>query len=169
MANYKKNARSVINSFLWNELKEKGIMNASDYRPDNSTSLLVPIIPSQQVPEFNNLINDKTYIIYDYEVEGYSDDWWICHETMLYTIVSTEYSKIIEIMELMIDLFRRIDTTGMEVQEFNPDSDIVKFYSVSLESASSPIPFDNEGGRTSGMVQISYKYSRIVGADGRFL
>ncbi len=169
MADYNKNARSVINNFLWKEITDAGILNHSDYRPDGSTTTLVPIIPSQQTPEFNNLIEDKTYIIYDYEVEGYSDDWWVCHETMLYTIVSTEYSKIVQIMEFMIDLFRRVDLSGLEIQEFNTESNLIKFYSSSIESASSPIPVESEGGRTSGMIQISYQYSRIVGDNGRFV
>lgn len=169
MADYKKNARSVINSYLWNELKSNNILLETDYRPDGFTNTLVPIIPSQQVPEFNNLISDKPYLVYDYEVDGYSDDWWICYEHMLYRIIATEYSKIVEITEFMIDLFRRIDITGSEIQKYNPDKDIVKFYSVSIDAASSQTPFETEGGRTYATVEISYKYSRVVGDEGRFV
>lgn len=168
MADYTKNARSIINGFLWQELKNANIMKQTDYRPDGFIGTVVPIIPSQQIPEFNNLLTDETYIIYDYEVQGYSDDWWICYETMLYTIVSPEYSKIVQVSEFMIDLFRRIDLSGLEVQEYNPNSDIVKFYTVELDAVSSPQPFDTEGGRSSGSVEISYKYSRVVGNNGRF-
>lgn len=168
MADYKENARGVLNAFLWDQLQDSGIMSSADYRPDGFTKSLVPIIPSQEIPEFNNLLPDSTYIVYDFEVEGYDDDWWICEESMLYSIISPNYGKILEITEFMIDLFRRVDESGHDVQMFNPKTNIVKFYSVSLSSANSPAPFETEGGRMIGTVQISYKYSRILNSQGRF-
>ena len=168
MTDYTQNARFVINSFLWEELQNNDVLKEIDYRPDNSTITLIPIVPSQELPEFNNLLPNKTYIVYDYQIEGYSDDWFICEESMIYSIVSTDYSKISEITELMIDLFRRVDVSGKDVQMFNPKNQILKFYSVSLNSASSPTPFESEGGNMIGQVEISYKYSRILGDNGRF-
>lgn len=168
MADYTQNARSILNSFLWGELKSNLILNEIDYRPDGFTKSLIPIVPAQEVPEFNNLLPNKSYIIYDYEVEGYEDDWWICNEMMTYSIISTDYSKVSQIIEFMIDLFRRTDITGQEVQQFNPKTNLVKFYTINLDSAASPAPFDAESGRMIGTVEISYKYSRILGQDGRF-
>lgn len=168
MTDYKENARGIINSFLWDQLKSANILSASDYRPDGFTKSLVPIIPSQELPEFNNLLPDSTYVVYDFEVEGYDDEWWICEESILYSIISPSYSKILEVTEFMIDLFRRIDDSGYDIQMFNPKTNVVKFYSVSLSSANSPTPFETEGGRMIGSVQISYKYSRILNGQGRF-
>lgn len=169
MTDYTKNARSVLNAFLWQELKNNGILDENNYRPDGFIKSLVPIIPIQETPEFNNLLGNEPYIIYDYEVEGYGDQWWICEEKMLYSIVSNSVSKISEITEFMIDLFRRVDNSGQDIQIFNPDSDKVKFYSISLNSASAPTPFEQEGGRMIGSVEIAYKYSRILNQYGRFL
>lgn len=168
MANYKESARGVLNAFLWDEIQESGILSASDYRPDGFTKSMIPIIPSQEIPEFNNLMPDSTYIVYDFEVDGYGDDWWICEETMLYSIISPDYGKIVEVTEFMIDLFRRVDDSGHDIQMFNPKFNTVKFYSISLSSANSPAPFESEGGRMIGSVQISYKYSRILDPNGRF-
>jgi len=168
MADYTQNARYVINSFLWEELKDNNVLNENDYRPDGFTKSIIPIVPSQELPEFNNLLPNKTYLLYDYEIEGYSDDWFICEESMIYSIISTDYSKISQITELMIDLFRRVDVSGKDVQLFNPKDDLIKFYSVSLEGASSPTPFESEGSTMIGQVQISYKYSRVLGDNGRF-
>ena len=168
MSLYNENARTVINAFLWEELKEADILSEEQYRLDDFTSEVIPIIPAQQLPEFNNLIGDKPYIIYDYEVEGYGDSWWICEEILTYTIVGNKTSTVVEIMELMVDLFRRVDDSGQDVQRFNPKTDKIKFYSVSLSSASSPVPFETEGGRVAGSVEISYKYSRILDSNGRF-
>ena len=168
MADYTKNARTVINGFLWESLNEEEILFADDYRPDGFTKALVPIVPIQEIPEFNNLLTDKTYITYDYEVEGYGDRWWICEERMLYTIISTNISKISEVTEFMIDLFRRLDDSGKDIQLYNPQDEKIKFYSIGLSSASAPAPFDQEGGRMSGSVEIFYKYSRILDGAGRF-
>lgn len=168
MADYTKTSISIINSFLWSELINNNILSENDYRPDGFTSTIVPIIPTQEVPEINNLIPEATFIVYDFEVEGYSDDWWICEETAMYTIVSPNYSKIIEIIQFMVDLFRRVDITGQEVQEYNTSQSILKFYTVSINNSSSPTPFESEGGRMSATVEISYKYSRILGDQGRF-
>jgi hypothetical protein len=47
MADYTKNARTVINGFLWESLNEEEILFADDYRPDGFTKALVPIVPIQ--------------------------------------------------------------------------------------------------------------------------
>jgi len=168
MADYTQNARTVLNSFLWSELQSEGILKSKNYRPDGSTKALVPIVPVQELPEFNNLISDQPYILYDYEVEGYGDQWWICEERMLYSIVGTSISKISEITEFMIDLFRRLDDSGKDVQLSNSKDDILRFYSIGLQSATAPTPFESEGGRMIGTVEITYKYSRILDDSGRF-
>lgn len=168
MADYTLNARTVINSFLWDQLKQNNIFIEDQYRIDDFTKEVVPIIPTQQVPEFNNLIGEKPYIIYDYEIQGYDENWWVCEESMLFTVVGTKVSEISEIVEFMVDLFRRFDDTGHDIQQYNPNSDKIIFYSVYLDSASSPAPFDMEGGRMSASVEISYKYSRVLNSSGRF-
>lgn len=169
MADYTKNARSIINAYLWNELKESGILEETQYRPDDFTTSVIPIIPSQEVPEFNNLMPELPFIVYDYEVEGYDDDWWICNEYIVYTIVSTSVSKAVEITEFMVDLFRRIDESGKDLQAYNPIDNIVRFYTVSLRSATGPAPFETEGGRVASTVEIGYKYSRYLNSSGRFI
>jgi len=169
MTIYKENARSIINSFLWEEIKESGVLDENDYRPDNFTKTLIPIIPAQEIPEFNNLLPDQTYIIYDYEINDYMDKWWICEEYMTYSIVGTKFGKVMEIIELMVDLFRRKDLSGKDLQSFNTNQDKIKFYSACLDSVTSPTPSEFEGGRIIGVVQITYKYSREVNSNGRFI
>lgn len=169
MADYTKNARSIINAFLWDELKQSGILEETQYRPDNFAKSLIPIIPSQEVPEFNNLIPDLPYIIYDYEVEGYGDQWWICEEIMTYTIIANKVAQVVEIMEFMVDLFRRIDQSGKDLQKFNPSDNVVAFYTTELQNASGPGPIESEGGKVAGTVEISYKYARYLNSSGRFI
>lgn len=169
MADYTKNARSLINSFLWSELKSNLILDENDYYPDGFTKSIVPIVPIQQIPEMNNLISNKPYIVYDYDVMNYGDMWWVCEERMIYTVISDSVSEVSQISEFLVDLFRRKDLSGKDMQAYNTDPDIVKFYSICLESVSSPEPFDLESGRMAGTVEITYKYSREVDADGRYV
>lgn len=169
MTDYKQNARSIINSFLWENLKSSNILDEDQYRPDNFTKSVIPVIPSQELPEFNNLMPDLPYIVYDYEVEGYDDDWWICKENMLYTVIANEVSKVVEITELMIDLFRRVDESGKDLQNFNPKDNLIRFYTVSLMNVSGPAPVELEGGRVAATVEICYKYSRYLDNSGRFI
>lgn len=168
MTDYDDNARSIINSFLWDELKSNLILNENDYRPDGFTNTITPIIPVQQLPEINNLLPGKPFILYDYEIMNYGEMWWICEEKILYTVVSTSISEISKISEFIVDLFRRKDLSGKDIQSFNTKSNILKFYAACLESVSSPEPFETEGGKLAGTVEISYKYSRDVNSQGRF-
>jgi hypothetical protein len=168
VTDYDDNARSIINSFLWDELKSNLILNENDYRPDGFTNTITPIIPVQQLPEINNLLPGKPFILYDYEIMNYGEMWWICEEKILYTVVSTSISEISKISEFIVDLFRRKDLSGKDIQSFNTKSNILKFYAACLESVSSPEPFETEGGKLAGTVEISYKYSRDVNSQGRF-
>lgn len=169
MGTYNKNARAVLNSFLWNNLISSGILDEDQYRPDEFTKSIVPIVPSQEVPEINDLLPDKEFIVYDYEVLGYYDEWWICEEVMMYSIIGSSVSKVVEISEFMIDLFRRVDSSGHDVQLFNPENQLMSFYSVKISGVSGPTPIEMEGGRTTVTVEITYKYARILDSDGRFL
>jgi len=53
-ADYTKVAVYDIRMAIWDELKNAGILDPNDYYPDGFTDPLIPIVPSQQVPEFNN-------------------------------------------------------------------------------------------------------------------
>jgi hypothetical protein len=168
MTNYADSAISKVRDFLWSNMVEDRILEPNDYIADGFSKLLVPIIPTQQVPEFNNLIGNKTYIVYDFDISSYTDQWWICEETALFSIISNDFSKILEITNYMVDLFRRLDDVGQEINKSLPSTTKFKFYYVSLESATSPSPYMEEGGRQIGQIGIKYEYSRLLNSNGRF-
>ena len=167
-ANYADTAVSKIRSYIWDNLLISKIMKESDYVADNFITPLVPIIPTQQVPEFNNLIGNKTYIVYDFEVMDYDDQWWICQENLILTIVSNDYGKIVEITQFLVDLFRRTDESAVDINNWQDSLSKFKFHTFILKSASSPVPVTEEGGRQFGSVEITYKYSRNLDSTGRF-
>ena len=168
MANYAETAFSMVRLFLWDKLKESNILSSSDYIADGFISPLIPIIPVQQVPEFNNLIGNKPYIIYDYDIEFYSEEWWICEEKLVFTIVASEFEKIVEITQFMVDLFRRMDESAGDINDWQTGSKF-KFFTFILSGAQSPTPYEEEGGRQMGEVSVIYRYSRELDSGNRFV
>lgn len=169
MTAYEFPARTILNHALWENLTSYSVLNSADYVIPNITNPLIPIIPIQEVQEFNNLLPGKTYIVYDYEAFTQpSDDWFKTEEYIVYSIVSSSYNKIVEITELMVDLFRRYDDSGRDISELNYRPDLFKFYSSSVYGINSPAPYENESSLMSGEVSIMFCYSRILNSQGRF-
>jgi hypothetical protein len=90
-ADYSKVAVFDVRNAIWQELQNANILNVSDYYADGLSMPLVPIIPSQQVPEFNNLLPGKAYITYDIIQKNYGVQWWISEESMVMQIVSRRF------------------------------------------------------------------------------
>lgn len=165
---YTLTAFSQIRNYTWEKLQDAKILDSNNYIADGFIEPLVPIIPVQQVPEFNNLVGNSAYLIYDYDTSSYSDEWWVCEETIKFNVVSNEFSKIIQISQFLIDLFRRMDSSAVDLNTWQGSNAKFKFFSFTLLGASSPSPSDEEGGRVMSEIQISYKYSRVLDSDGRF-
>ena len=167
---YTKTAISEIRTYLWDLLKDYNLLDPNDYIADGFDTPLIPIIPSQQVPEFNNLVGDKPYIVYDFSIENYEpDQWWICQESALFSIVSRDYTKIVAITNAMVDIFRRMDESARDLNTVITASNLFRFYNFTVNMASAPAPFMEEGGRQIGQIEIMYKYSRNTNSGGRFI
>ncbi|NDB84182.1 MAG: hypothetical protein EB127_15920, partial [Alphaproteobacteria bacterium] len=94
MADYSSIAVHDLNAYIWEQLKANNILLESDYYADGFAQALMPIIPAQQVPEFNNLLPGKPYIIYDNEVLPIEEQWWITHEVVHMMIVGPNHDQI---------------------------------------------------------------------------
>ncbi|MEY4331328.1 MAG: hypothetical protein RLZZ196_66 [Bacteroidota bacterium] len=168
MTDYTKTAASDIRTYVWDAITDSGILDENDYYADGFSENLIPIIPAQQIPEFNNLLPGKTYLIYDYEVQPVPVQWWMTEESMTITAISQNYETLIEINNLMQDLFRRYDESASDVNSyFSADSDFV-FHNFSIDSVMSPEPFKTEGDYQISSSTFRYNYSRKTGANGRF-
>lgn len=166
MVDYGKLAFSTVRKLLWQELKSAGILSEQDYWAESFNSHLNPIIPSQQVPEFQNLLPAVPYIVYDVETMMYSSEYWICEEEAMFTVVTNDYGKNFEILELIKDLFRRYDQSAQDLNQIETGS--FKFLEVYLTGLMSPEYGEDEGGLVVGVARISYKYVRDILPSGRF-
>ena len=168
---YEKLAVYEVRNAMWKELQAAGLFNLNDYYPDTLDSPLIPIIPSQQVPEFNNLLPGKPYIVYNVVQKHYGVEWWMSSETLILEIISRNAAEIQTITNFLIDLFRRYDQSATDVNLETSINSPFKFHWFRLESADPSQPFQNEGGYMSGDLSIVYCYSREVDSNnnGRFL
>lgn len=168
MTDYSKIASADMRQFIWDQILLSEILDENDYYADGFSESLIPIIPTQQVPEFNNLLPGKTYLIYDFEVRQVPAQWWMTEETMTISIMSQNYDVVNELSNLLHDLFRRYDESAVDINGyFEGESDFI-YHHLSIDSIMSPEPFSTEGDYVIGSVAFTYSYSRITGADGRF-
>lgn len=170
MTNYKYVASYDIRKALLNELIDKNLIDLNDYYADGFQDALEPIIPAQQVPEFNNLLPGKTYIIYDVVQRNTGVAWWMSEETITFDITSRSQTEIQTFINLITDVFRRYDRAAKDVNMvLSPTSPYIYYY-FKIDSADPVQAFMDEGGFMSGLVSVTYSYSRELDPDtGRYL
>lgn len=176
---YRNTAAYLIRGYVWENLQNDGILNPDDYIADGFTKPLVPLIPMSDVPQFKNLVPGAPYIIWDFSVNGYSEDFWICEEEMTFSVIHNDRNKIVEITMYLVDLLRRMDVTAAEVEEFEYNSLLdnngnltaepkFNFYNIYINNINNTPEID-EGDIMVGEVWIRYKYSRRIGENYRFI
>lgn len=151
-----------VRNAMWLELQNANLFNSRDYTAEGFNGPLVPIIPSQQVPEFNNLLPGKTYITYDIIQRPYASQWWISDETMVMQIVSRSNTEILTIINFLTDLFRRYEKSALDLNMQRTDGSPFRFLYAKVESANPIQPFTDEGGFMSGDFSANYTYTRDV-------
>ena len=170
MTDYKYVAAYDINKVFLSELESKGLINLQNYNADGFDTPLVPIIPAQQVPEFNNLLPGKPYIVYDVMQRPVDTQWWMSEETITYGVTSRDASEIQTMINLATDMFRRFDLSAQDVNLTLVAGSPYKYYYFKIESADPIQAFHDEGGFMTGNISILYSYSREVDSTtGRYL
>jgi len=169
MTNYTYLASYDIRKAVLNELIAHNLIDLNDYYADGFDTALEPVIPAQQVPEFNNLLPGKTYIIYDVVQNNTGVQWWMSEETITFDITSRNQAEIQTFINLIIDLFRRYDLSAKDVNLSLSQNSPYTYYYFKLESSDPVQAFQDEGGFMSGLVSITYSYSRELDASGRYL
>ena len=169
MVNYKLDAMIELRKYLWQKLKDADIFTGSNYYSDNIGDEIVPIIPVQQAAELNQFLSGKKHIVYDKIGMSYEDLWAICCEQILFTVYSTDISDINEIRNFMTDLFRRVDESAKDVNNWTNLSDKFQFYSIFIADMSPTAPSEELQGFLSMDIVLEIKYSRLSDSNGRFI
>ena len=167
---YTKVASYDVVEAIWTQLRDAGILNESDYFADGFTDALIPIFPSQQIPEMNNLLPGKTYLTYDISQRNYGVQWWISDESLQLDIISRNAAQVQTISNFLTDLFRRYDDTAKDINLQLSNSSPFRFLSFRVDSSDPVQPFTDEGGYMSGSISFSYTYTRDLNpVTGRYL
>jgi hypothetical protein len=168
--NYKIDAMLELRKYIWTKLQAANIFDPDDYYSDNIGETLVPIIPVQQIPDMNQFLSGKDHIVYDKIGVSYDTLWLICNEQILFTVYSTDVSKINEIRNFMIDEFRRMDDSAKDVNRspgFN--SEKFKFHSIYIADMSPTGPSEELQGFYTADVVLEISYSRNTDTSGRYI
>lgn len=168
MTDYNLQASADIRNYIWDSIQSSGILDQNDYYVDSMPLPLVPIIPAQEIPEFNNLLPGKTYMLYDFDLKPVPVQWWMMEESFTLSIISQNYEIINQISSLMQDLFRRYDESAVDINNYLSDSSQFLYHHTIIDSIFSPSPFGEEGDYQIGSVVLSYNYSRKTSSNGRF-
>jgi len=159
-----------VRKVLWEELQNSGLFDSNDYYADGFADPLIPIIPTQQVPEFNNLLPGVKYITYDVLLKQHPVQWWMSEETITFYIVSRDSGETQTIINFMTDLFRRYDQTAKDINLQLVEDSPYTFHFFRIESSDPIQAFQNEGGFMNSPFVIDYSYSRELDPiTGRYL
>jgi hypothetical protein len=170
MTNYSYVASYDVRKVLLSELEANGLYNSNNYWADGFNAPMNPIIPAQQVPEMNNLLPGKTYIVYDVLQKHATTQWWMSEETITFDIVSRDATEIQSMVNLITDLFRRFDLSAKDVNLTLVSGSPYVYHYFRLEQADPVQAFQNEGGFMNGVISIHYAYTREVDSTtGRYL
>ena len=177
MANYALSATQAIVDYLWSNLTTTNsnvtagkILEADDYQADllNGPVLnIIPIFPAQQDMINYQELGTKTHIVYDHVADGYEENWMICCEKISFTIYSVDFAEINIIRNMMIDVFRRMDESARDLNQSKSKSKII-FHNTMILEMSPTEPSTELAGFLAADVILEVKYSRTVGAKGRF-
>jgi hypothetical protein len=167
MTNYNIDAMYEIRKHLWRELQLNNMLDPNSYYSDNLGEAIIPIIPVQQAPEMSQFLSGKTHIVYDKIGSTYEENWMICCEKISFTIYSVDHAEINAIRNMMMDVFRRMDDSARDLNNSKSTNKII-FHNTMIVDMSPTEPSEELAGFLAADIILEVKYSRTVGATGRF-
>jgi hypothetical protein len=162
------NNHAVIDVAQWvsAELFTSGVFAAADYQNIAGFIQISPVFPIQQAAEMNNVIGERAFIVYDFiPIAAKWDINEIIRENMMFTCYSTNYGKVLEMQNLLVDLFRRNDRSAADLNTYLVGYTNNRFLSFEIADALPPDPMRDEGGRYGATVNIEYDFTRHVKSD----
>lgn len=179
MTDFRTTGVHQINKWLWDRLNQwtykndgvgNGIRAFDAYaidpfgNPEAGKVNLVPIIPSQQVPEFTNLTDGPPFIVYTYTTSPI--DVFAYSEQAAYVIYDSNEERLRAILHYMISIFKGMDWTAQavndwfySVNEVGTSGDFFDFKWITVTTSVGPDQFTSEGGRQGAMVSIRYEFT----------
>lgn len=161
MSNYATVAIHEVNKWVWYRLQNDLPDDFSAYLVGGPMAGIRPIIPSQQVSEFNNIETGAPFIVYTYTLTGGGDSWWMHADNIVYTIYDADEARLRRIQNYLNTLLRRLDYAASEANTYlnltPPTAFDIKY--IGLTGGSGPDPYTAEGGRQGAMLTFRIEYT----------
>lgn len=158
-----------LNRYIWAKIEEAGILDKANYGG------LTPIIPTMEVAQFTqamdaqNGIKSFPYIVYNWNTNGYAQDWFQSSDQIIYLINATDGKKLRELILLILDHFKRYDESAQAVNDFiqgSALSDKYKAYhykSINIQSATGGSYASQENEPITAMITVKATYTTTDG------
>jgi hypothetical protein len=164
-----------MNKWLWKKLQDlsyKGGFAFEKYAP-HGTIPLVPIIPTQQLPEFTEIAGGAPFIVYNYTDLDTSPQWFMQEQMVAYVVYDEDEERLRAIHTYMVDLLRRMDWTARDINDFlmtgiepGTQADQFDFKTVYVTTANGPEPFEQQGGRQGALIVARTSFTHDLDASG---
>lgn len=164
MVDYRNNGAHQINKYLWSKLKtfvyDGTNLAFADFVGSPPAVNIVPIIPTQQVPEVVDIVGGAPFIVYNFR-ENPKLDFWLSRETLSYVIYDANEQRLRAIRNYMVDLLKRYDWSAQDVNDYMASQSITgfEFKEIHIFTATGPGVTTDEGGRQTASVVVSYIYA----------
>lgn len=164
MTDYRTVGAHQLNKWLWwnlNTFTYRDFSSGQDLRAfaGYDSIGLVPIIPTQQVPEMNNIVGGAPFIVYAYTRTAAAQSWWVNSEQCTYIVYDNDEERLRAVHTYMTDLLKRFDETARAVNNYLGAASKFDFKWIGLASSVGPEAAIQENGRQGAMVSIRYEYT----------
>lgn len=160
-----------INKWLWHVLRNERAAEFAAYLTTGSRSYgLVPVIPSQQMPQFTDIAGGAPFMIYNYSIEG-GTQIWENRDQIGYVIYDDNEARLRRIHNYMVQLLKRMEWTAADINVYldsiatTEEPNEFDFKWVQVNSAAGPQPFESEGGRHGALIMATATYTREMVSD----
>lgn len=121
-----------------------------------------PIFPIQSVPEANQ---QQPHLVYSGITLSDARAWWTSIDEVTYTIMHNDPDTINDIVKELKDIFRRMDLTADEMNDFCDTNDLEDYfyYSFRFMGSTTSRPAEQENGLYAQPFTIRYSYSENAG------
>lgn len=153
----------AVNLYLWDKIKDT-ILDPTNYAG------LVPIIPIQeslpfvQAMEQQSGIGQYPFIVYSWYANGGDSSWFRQTDTVVYTIYSTDQTKLTQLVLLLTNHLKRYDESAQAVNRFkagltNPEYALYDYKSINVAATNGGSPADTENAPNAATVTVRILYT----------
>lgn len=157
---YKTTGAHVIRAYLLDKLVDEGLIVLSHYP-------IPPFIPTQSIPDLVDAASGKPYIVYTYTKSGYSDEWWMCAETMSMRVYSDEEADIRIIQNYIAKVLGRADWSASNINDWITAEGTTlhkkfEFKTSQVLTLISPEEYVSQEGRQAGVVVVRFEFTQDI-------